>query len=106
MGYAVVRQGSYSLQDPSRKGGSDVGHNPKKSGWVVEYGGLYFFKHHQYHVDGKYYDPGAYVLVQKLGVPSHFPKGRLMQETLDRICIWGEQPLPPFTKESYILAVG
>ncbi len=28
---AVVRQGSYGLQDPSRNGGSDEGLNPKKS---------------------------------------------------------------------------
>ena len=33
MVYALVRQGSYSLQDPLRKGGSDeaVGSVPKKS---------------------------------------------------------------------------
>jgi hypothetical protein len=41
---AVVRQGSYGLQDPSRKGGSDEGSNPKKSWWVVEYRGIYFFQ--------------------------------------------------------------
>jgi hypothetical protein len=43
MEYAVVRQSSSGSQDPSRKGGSDEWYNPKKSWWVVEYGGLNFF---------------------------------------------------------------
>ena len=45
-GYVPVRQGSFGLQDPDRKGGSDewLTETPRKqSWWVVKYGRLYFF---------------------------------------------------------------
>ena len=47
MAYVIVKQVSYSLQDPVRKGGSDDGEEKyiqNRSGGLVEYGGfLYFF---------------------------------------------------------------
>jgi hypothetical protein len=47
-----VRQGSYGLQDPSSKGGSDEGIKAQKKSWcVVENGGLYFFEQCQSHVE-------------------------------------------------------
>jgi hypothetical protein len=47
-----VRQGSYGLQDPSRKGGSDEGVKAQKKSWcVVEYGVLHFFELCQRHVE-------------------------------------------------------
>ena len=41
MAYVIVKQGSYSLQDPVRKGGSDDGeenHTKKRAAGLVEYG--------------------------------------------------------------------
>jgi hypothetical protein len=41
--YVVVRHGSYGLQDPVRKGGSDEGEKkPKTRAVVIKYGELYF----------------------------------------------------------------
>jgi hypothetical protein len=57
-------------------------------------------------VDGKYYDPGVYVLVGKLGVSwSLSQRGNLCKKPTKEFASEVNKPLLPFAEESYILAV-
>ncbi len=57
-------------------------------------------------MNGKYYDPGVYVLVGKLGVSwSLSQRGDSCEKTMKEFAFKVNKPLPPFAKESYNLAV-
>jgi hypothetical protein len=58
-------------------------------------------------MDGKHYDPRVYVLVGKLGVSqSSSQRGDSCKKPSKEFASEVNKPLPPFAKESYILAVG
>jgi hypothetical protein len=58
-------------------------------------------------MDGKYYDPGVYVLVGKVGVSrSLSQRGDSCEKPSKKFASEVNKPLPPFDEESYILAVG
>jgi hypothetical protein len=48
------------------------GKTQKRAGGLLNMGFFIFFERFQCHVDEKYYSPGVYVLLGKLGVPWTF----------------------------------
>jgi hypothetical protein len=86
-----VRRGSFGLQDPSRKGGSDEGVKTRKKSWcVVEYGGVFFFEQCQCHVEWEVLNLLGFCTGWKVrDTRVSFPKGLLLCETPNKTCIQG-----------------
>jgi hypothetical protein len=70
------------------------GKTQKRAGGLLNTGGCIFFKHCQCHMDGKYYPWGLYTGGKVRGISVTFPKGQLVRETLEGICIQEEQTSP------------
>jgi hypothetical protein len=78
----------------------------KRAGGLLNTVGRIFFERCQCHVDEKYYDPGVYVLVGKLGVSWSFSQwGNLFEKPSKEFASKVSKPLPPSAEEPYILAV-
>ncbi len=106
MAYVLIWQGSYSLQDPSRKGGSDEGVKARKKSWcVVEYGGLYFFYWCQSHVEWEVLNLLGFCTGGKVrNNRVSFSKGLLLLwETPEKNCLQGGQNFFHPRQTKYIL---